>query len=71
MIGTEFRDANGKPDKTFTKAVQHACIDNNMLILTAGPWDNTIRWIPPLVVTEAQINEGLNIFEDALKGATK
>jgi 4-aminobutyrate aminotransferase-like enzyme len=42
-----------------------------MLILTAGPWDNTIRWIPPLVVTEAQINEGLNIFEDALKGATK
>ena len=51
--------------------VQHACIDRNMLILTAGPWDNTIRWIPPLVVTEAQINEGLNIFESALAEAVK
>jgi 4-aminobutyrate aminotransferase len=71
MIGTEFRDAKGKPDKAFTKAVQHSCIDNNMLILTAGPWDNTIRWIPPLVVTEGQINEGLTIFESALKEAAK
>lgn len=71
MIGTEFRDAHGKPDKTFTKAVQHACIDRNMLILTAGPWDNTIRWIPPLIVTEEQINEGLNIFESALAEAVK
>jgi 4-aminobutyrate aminotransferase-like enzyme len=40
-----------------------------MLILTAGPWDNTIRWIPPLEVTEGQINEGLKIFESALKEA--
>jgi 4-aminobutyrate aminotransferase len=71
MIGTEFRDAKGKPDKAFTKAVQHSCIDNNMLILTAGPWDNTIRWIPPLVVTEGQINEGLTSFESALKEAAK
>ena len=71
MIGTEFRDAKGKPDKAFTKTVQHSCIDNNMLILTAGPWDNTIRWIPPLVVTEGQINEGLTIFESALKEAAK
>jgi len=71
MIGTEFRDAHGKPDKTFTKAVQQACINRNMLILTAGPWDNTIRWIPPLIVTEEQINEGLNIFESALAEAVK
>ena len=71
MIGTEFRDAKGKPDKAFTKAVQHGCIDRNMLILTAGPWDNTMRWIPPLVATEAEINEGLNIFESALAEAVK
>ena len=71
MIGTEFRDANGKPDKAFTKAVQHGCIDRNMLILTAGPWDNTIRWIPALVASEGEINEGLNIFESALAEAVK
>ncbi len=71
MIGSEFRDAHGKPDKKFTKAVQHACADRNMMLLTAGPWDNTIRWIPPLIVTEAQMNEALNIFESALAEAVK
>ena len=71
MVGSEFRDANGKPDKKTTKAVQLECFDRNMMLLTAGPWDNTIRWIPPLVVTEGQINEALNIFESALSAATK
>jgi 4-aminobutyrate aminotransferase len=71
MIGTEFRDAKGKPDKPFTKAVQHACADRNMMLLTAGPWDNTIRWIPPLVVTREQMDAALNIFEAALAEAAK
>lgn len=71
MVGSEFRDAHGKPDKKTTKALQHECFDRNMMLLTAGPWDNTIRWIPPLVVTEDQINEALNIFESALSAATK
>lgn len=71
MVGTEFRDAAGKPDKKITKAVQHECADRNMMLLTAGPWDNTIRWIPPLNVTESQMHEGLKIFEASLEAATK
>lgn len=66
MVGTEFRDAHGKPDKKTTKAVQAECLSRQMMLLTAGPWDNTIRWIPPLVVTESQMNEALSIFESAL-----
>ena len=71
MIGTEFRDAAGKPDKKTTKAVQHECADRNMMLLTAGPWDNTIRWIPPLNVTESQMNDALKIFEASLEAAIK
>jgi 4-aminobutyrate aminotransferase len=71
MIGTEFRDVAGKPDKKTTKAVQHECADRNMMLLTAGPWDNTIRWIPPLNVTESQMHDALNIFEASLEAATK
>lgn len=71
MIGTEFRDAQGKPDKTTAKAVVHECYDRKLLLLTSGPWDNSIRWIPPLIVTREQINESLNIFEDSLKAAVK
>jgi 4-aminobutyrate aminotransferase len=71
MVGTEFQTAAGKPDKATAKAVQHECIERKMLILTAGTWDNTIRWIPPLVVTRDQIDESLNIFESALEAVIK
>ncbi|MCS7038887.1 MAG: aminotransferase class III-fold pyridoxal phosphate-dependent enzyme [Caldilineales bacterium] len=66
MIGVEFRTPDRRPDKATAKAVAHACLERGLLLLTCGPWDNTIRWIPPLVVTEAQIEEALNIFEQAL-----
>jgi 4-aminobutyrate aminotransferase len=71
MIGSEFRDKAGKPDKATAKAVQHECADRNMMLLTAGAWDNTIRWIPPLNVTKAQIDDALGIFEASLGAAAK
>lgn len=67
MIGTEFRDAARKPDKATAKAAAKACHARGLMLLTCGPWDNVIRWIPPLIVTAAQIDESLNIFEAALK----
>ena len=67
MVGTEFRTENRKPDKATAKAVVHACYDRKLLLLTCGPWDNTIRWIPPLIVSEGQINQALEILEDSLQ----
>ena len=29
-------------------------------------YGNVVRWIPPLVVSEAQINDGLTRFEEAI-----
>jgi 4-aminobutyrate aminotransferase len=66
MIGTEFRASDHKPDKTTTKAIVHACLDRKLILLTCGPWDNTIRWIPPLVVSEKIINQALGILEESL-----
>jgi 4-aminobutyrate aminotransferase-like enzyme len=43
------------PHRT-TKAVQAACIEQGMIILTCGPFGSG-HWIPPLVVTEDQINK--------------
>jgi 4-aminobutyrate aminotransferase-like enzyme len=36
------------------------------MLLTAGAYGNVIRWIPPLVVDEEQIQEALVIFAAAL-----
>ena len=67
IVGAEFRDPNGKPDKASAKCVVHAAFDRKLMLITCGPWDNTIRFIPPLVVTDAQINQGLEIIADSLK----
>ena len=40
------------------------------MLLTCGTYDNVIRWIPPLVVTEAEIAEALTIFAAALDTVT-
>lgn len=67
MVGAEFRTADRQPDKTTAKSVVHACLDRKLMLLTCGSWDNTIRWIPPLVVNTSQINDALGIFREALE----
>jgi len=68
MVGSEFRTAAGKPDKALAKAIVHDCLDAGLLLLTCGPWDNTVRWIPPLIVDADHIHSALEIFRAAVKG---
>jgi 4-aminobutyrate aminotransferase-like enzyme len=73
MVGCEFTNPNtGQPDDVLTKkVVNHALEDGHLLLLTCGMYGNTIRWIPPLVATESQINEGLEKFEKAVAAAVR
>lgn len=66
MVGAEFTDSAGKPDKRSAVAVKEAAQDEGLLLLTCGTYDNTIRFIPPLVVTAEQIEDGLGRFGRAL-----
>jgi 4-aminobutyrate aminotransferase len=69
MIGTEFT-VNGKPaGKAMVKSVIQACEERGLLLLSCGTYDNVIRWIPPLIVDEQQVNDALGIFGEALKKA--
>jgi 4-aminobutyrate aminotransferase len=69
MLGVEFVVPGGRtPDKNRTKAIQRACMEAGLLLLTCGTDENVIRWIPPLVITEQELEEALNIFERALDG---
>ncbi len=69
MVAVEFTDADGKPDAASTAKVIRACVDQGLLLLSCGSYKNVVRWIPPLVVTETQIETGLQIFENALRKA--
>ncbi len=70
MVGTEFI-VKGRPEnaKPLVKKVVHAAEERDLLLLTCGTYDNTIRWIPPLNVRPEQINDGLQKFGEALKAA--
>jgi 4-aminobutyrate aminotransferase-like enzyme len=68
MIATEFtKDGNPDPD-TVKKVIANAQADG-LLLLNCGTFVNVIRWIPPLVVNAAQIQDALGIFRNALKKA--
>ena len=72
MIGTEFIvDGRAHKAKQLVKDVIHACEDKGLLLLSCGTYDNTLRWIPPLIVTSEQINTGLSIFSESLKEVVK
>jgi len=72
MIGSEFEvDGKYKQAKPLVKDIVHAAEERGLMLLSCGTYDSTIRWIPPLNVTEGQIKEALNIFADALKVAIK
>jgi 4-aminobutyrate aminotransferase len=69
MVATEFTTADGEPDGATASAVLQACLKHNLLLLTCGSYGNVLRWIPPLVVTQAQIDEALTTFNEALATA--
>lgn len=69
MVGAELTDLDGTPATDLAKAAVRGCLKRRLLLLTCGSWDNTVRWIPPLVVTQEQIEEALAVFKDALAEA--
>ena len=69
MVGAEFTAAEGTPATGPAKAVVKGCLERHLLLLTCGPWNNTVRWIPPLVVTQEQIEDAVAVFKDALEEA--
>lgn len=72
MVGCELNDPKtGEPAKQATASLtEHAYRKENLLLLSCGQQGNVIRWIPPLVVSEAQIAQGLKKFERALQAVT-
>jgi len=66
MVAAELAAPDGAPDAARCKAVLQASLERGLILLNCGPWDNVVRFIPPLIVTRAQIEQGLEIFAQAL-----
>lgn len=55
------------PAKEETKEVINYAYQNGLVLLDAGVRGNIVRLLTPLVITEKQLDTGLNIVEEAIK----
>jgi 4-aminobutyrate aminotransferase / (S)-3-amino-2-methylpropionate transaminase / 5-aminovalerate transaminase len=49
-----------------TKKITQYCYEHGLIMITAGSYSNVIRVLVPLVATDEQIDEGLDVLESAL-----
>jgi 4-aminobutyrate aminotransferase/(S)-3-amino-2-methylpropionate transaminase len=61
--------ATREPADTQTKEIAKFCYEHGLITITAGTFNNVIRLLVPLTVTDAQFTEGLAILESALASA--
>jgi 4-aminobutyrate aminotransferase/(S)-3-amino-2-methylpropionate transaminase len=63
MLAIEIVDASGAPDPVRTAAVAGACHAEGLLVLTAGSYGNVLRFLPPLVIGDELLDDGLSVLE--------
>lgn len=69
MIGVEIINPDGSPAPQLRDAIIEQAFEDGLILLPAG--DSTIRISPPLIITQEQAEEGLNILEDAIQKLKK
>jgi 4-aminobutyrate aminotransferase/(S)-3-amino-2-methylpropionate transaminase len=70
MVAIELVGPDGiTPDKAATARVAAACHAQGVLVLSAGTYGNVLRLLPPLVIPDDLLDEGLGVIETALAQA--
>jgi 4-aminobutyrate aminotransferase/(S)-3-amino-2-methylpropionate transaminase len=55
-----------EPNPTAAQELVKRCHAEGLLVLTAGTYGNVLRFLPPLVIGEHLLEEGLGILEKAI-----
>jgi diaminobutyrate-2-oxoglutarate transaminase len=78
MVGVEMAfpdqvDALGQPlaNPQLANQIQHAALKNGLIIEKGGRHGAVLRFLPPLNITEAQIDFAVNAFADAIESVCK
>ena len=58
-----------QPDGELCARVVKGCSEQGLIVLAAGTFKNVIRILSPLVITNEQLNTGLDILENEIKKA--
>ncbi|MEX2546982.1 MAG: aspartate aminotransferase family protein [Chloroflexota bacterium] len=67
MLAIDFADADsGSPRPDLAKKLLAAAFDRKLLLLTCGTYGNVVRFIPPLVTTDAEVDQAVAIIGESL-----
>jgi 4-aminobutyrate aminotransferase/(S)-3-amino-2-methylpropionate transaminase len=70
MLALELvRPGSKDPDPVLTAELSSSCHREGLITLTAGTYGNVLRFLPPLVIGDALLTEGLDILEAAFAAA--
>lgn len=70
MVAVEFvKPGTTEPDADFTKRVQTLALQQGLLLLTCGTYGNVVRFLFPLTIQDAIMDEALAILTAALRAA--
>ena len=61
--------ATKDPAPELASAIVEAAADRGLLLLKSGIYSNCIRVLVPLVISEAELEEALGVWEDAVGSA--
>lgn len=60
-----------EPAKDATNAVAKYCYEHGLITITAGTYGNIIRTLMPLVISDAEVQEGLDVIDAALASVSR
>ena len=67
MQGIEIIDENGNPDKDRVLKIHQHALQNDLVMISAGTFGNVIRTLMTLIISNAELNQSLDILCDVLK----
>ena len=69
MLAVEIvRPGSLEPDPTETSRIARECAARGVLVLTCGTYGNVLRFLPPLVMPAALLDEALDVLEEVVVG---
>ena len=67
MVALEFVEPGSKfPNPSFARAVVDRCNRNGIVTLRCGSYGNVLRLLPPLVITNSQLEDGLGVLRESI-----
>ena len=67
MVAIELVHDDGTPDAERAKQICASCHAQGVIVLTAGTLGNVVRLLPPLVLDDALLDEGLDALATAIR----